>query len=247
MRSKEVAELAGVTVRTLRHYHQVGVLPEPSRGTNGYRSYDLAHVARLLRIRTLAELGVPLERVAAMLEDPADGAGAELLDELAAQLEQRIAQLQAQLSRVDDLRASRARPDLTPQLSAFIDAAGGPDQSELAGLEEDASVLMARLFEAAPDDLHQLATVLSDVRRHEHYATFATAFESLPPDASEAEVREVTEGFMTAFGAALTGVVDSSMGGRLRRLRAEDVPAVETDPRLNGAQAEVLRLLGESL
>ena len=52
---------------------------------------------------------------------------------------------------------------------------------------------------------------------------------------------------MTAFGAALTGVVDSSMGGRLRRLRAQDVPAVETDPRLNDAQAEVLRLLGESL
>jgi hypothetical protein len=37
------------------------------------------------------------------------------------------------------------------------------------------------------------------------------------------------------------------MDDRLRRLRAQDVPAVELDPRLNPAQAEVLRLIGEHL
>ena len=41
MRSGELAALAGVTVRTLRHYHQIGLLPEPERGGNGYRDYDV--------------------------------------------------------------------------------------------------------------------------------------------------------------------------------------------------------------
>ncbi|HJF65313.1 MAG TPA: MerR family DNA-binding transcriptional regulator [Slackia equolifaciens] len=46
MRSKEVAEFAGVTVRTLRHYHQLGILPEPPRSANGYREYGAVDVAR---------------------------------------------------------------------------------------------------------------------------------------------------------------------------------------------------------
>lgn len=246
MRSKEVAELAGVSVRTLRHYHQVGVLPEPERGSNGYRSYELAHVARLLRIRTLAELGIPLERMPALLDDPVDSSSDELLTELAEQLEQRIARLQSQLRRVAELRTTRARPDLTPILVEFLEAVGA---TELSDLEQDASILVARLFEAdgSPDDLRDLATVLRGVHEDPRYADFVDRLERLAPDAPDDEVREIAEDFIAAFGPALTQVVDSSMGGRLRKLRTQDVPAVEVDPRLNDAQAEVLRLFGEAL
>jgi DNA-binding transcriptional MerR regulator len=250
MRSKEVAELAGVSVRTLRHYHQVGVLPEPERGSNGYRSYELAHVARLLRIRTLAELGIPLERMPAFLDDPVDSSGdsssEELLAELAEQLEHRIAHLQSQLRRVAELRTTRARPDLTPVLVEFLEAVGAAEPS---GLEQDASILVARLFEAdgSPDDLRDLATVLRGVHDDPRYADFVDRFERLAPDAPDGEVREVAENFIAAFGPALTQVLDSTMGGRLRKVRTQDVPAVEVDPRLNDAQAEVLRLFGEAL
>lgn len=246
MRSKEVAELAGVSVRTLRHYHQVGVLPEPERGSNGYRSYELAHVARLLRIRTLAELGIPLERMPALLDDPVDSSSEELLAELAEQLEVRIAHLQGQLRRVTELRTTRARPDLTPVLVEFLEAVGGVEPSEL---EQDASILVARLFEAdgSPDDLRNLATVLRGVHEDPQYADFAARFERLAPDALDDEVREVAASFVSAFGPALTQVVNSTMGGRLRQLRTQDVPAVEVDPRLNDAQAEVLRLIGETI
>jgi DNA-binding transcriptional MerR regulator len=246
MRSKEVAELVGVSIRTLRHYHQVGVLPEPERGSNGYRSYELAHVARLLRIRTLAELGIPLERMPALLDDPVDSSSEELLAELAEQLEHRIAHLQSQLRRVAELRTTRARPDLTPVLVEFLEAVGAAEPSDL---EQDASILVARLFEAdgSPDDLRDLATVLRGVHEDPRYADFVDRFERLAPDAPDGEVREVAENFIAAFGPALTQVVDSTMGGRLRQLRAQDVPAVEVDPRLNDAQAEVLRLFGEAL
>ena len=249
MRSKEVAELAGVTVRALRHYHQVGVLPEPDRGTNGYRTYELSHVARLLRIRTLAELGVPLEQMAAILDDPADTASEDLLADLETQLQERIAHLEGQLQRVSELRTSRARPDLTPALVEFLEAVGGVEDSGLAALEHDASVLLARLYEAGgtPDDLRDLAAVLVDVRSREEYDDFAARFEGLPADASDADVREVADAFIASIGPSLTRHADTAMGGRLRQLREQDVPAVDLDPRLNDAQAAVLRIIGDTL
>jgi len=246
VRSKEVAELVGVSVRTLRHYHQVGILPEPSRGSNGYRSYELSHVARLLRIRTLAELGVPLEQMPDLLDSPGTGTNDELLAELSQQLEQRIARLQDQLRRVDELRTTRARPDLTPLLVSFLDDVGGPVPTDL---EQDASILLARLFEAggAPEELRQLATVLRDVQQDPRYVEFDERFASLPADAPAPAVEDLAAFFTAAFGAALARVADTAMGGRLRTLREQDVPAVEGDPRLNPAQAEVLRLIGETL
>ena len=55
-----LATYAGVTVRAVRHYHQIGLLPEPERTYSGYRTYDAAAVVRLIQIRTLADAGVPL-------------------------------------------------------------------------------------------------------------------------------------------------------------------------------------------
>jgi DNA-binding transcriptional MerR regulator len=64
----EVASYAGVTVRAVRHYHAKGLLPEPKRDHSGYRRYDAAAVVELIRIRTLAEAGVPLARVRELLQ-----------------------------------------------------------------------------------------------------------------------------------------------------------------------------------
>jgi len=41
MRIGELAAIAGVTTRTVRHYHRIGLLPEPERQSNGYREYSL--------------------------------------------------------------------------------------------------------------------------------------------------------------------------------------------------------------
>lgn len=80
MRIGQVAEAAGVTQRTVRYYHRLGLLPEPDRRANGYRDYPVDDVVRLLRIRWLAESGVPLGSVAAVLEAEATG-GASGSDE----------------------------------------------------------------------------------------------------------------------------------------------------------------------
>lgn len=63
----QLASYAGVTVRAVRHYHAKGLLPEPARDHSGYRCYDAAAVVELVRIRILADAGVPLSRVRELL------------------------------------------------------------------------------------------------------------------------------------------------------------------------------------
>lgn len=64
----QLASYAGVTVRAVRHYHQVGLLAEPERDASGYRSYGALAVVELTKIRTLADAGVPLSKVGELLE-----------------------------------------------------------------------------------------------------------------------------------------------------------------------------------
>src|SRR3954468_19644852 len=64
---KQLADYVGVTVRAVRHYHARGLLPEPERDGSGYRRYDATAVVELIRIRTLADAGVPLSRVQELL------------------------------------------------------------------------------------------------------------------------------------------------------------------------------------
>ena len=105
MKSSELARMAGVSVRTLRHYHAIGLLPEPPRGDNGYRDYEPTHLLRLLRIRQLASLGFSLEQIGPMLQDldaeraesdERRGESDRLLDDLDRQLQEQIAQLERQ-------------------------------------------------------------------------------------------------------------------------------------------------------
>ncbi|MFF8959721.1 MerR family transcriptional regulator [Streptomyces sp. NPDC014894] len=81
----EVASYAGVTVRAVRHYHAKGLLPEPERDRSGYRRYDAAALVELIRIRTLAEAGVPLARVQELLR-----AGGEEFARAVADIDRRL-------------------------------------------------------------------------------------------------------------------------------------------------------------
>jgi DNA-binding transcriptional MerR regulator len=63
----QLAAYAGVTIKAVRHYHKVGLLEEPSRDSSGYRRYTAEHAIHLLKIKTLAEAGVPLARVRELL------------------------------------------------------------------------------------------------------------------------------------------------------------------------------------
>lgn len=88
----QLAAYAGVTVRAVRHYHAKGLLLEPERDHSGYRRYDAHAVVDLIKIRTLADAGVPLARVRELLgadEQEFSAAVADIDRRLCAEIQQR--------------------------------------------------------------------------------------------------------------------------------------------------------------
>ncbi|MER7247813.1 MerR family transcriptional regulator [Kribbella sp. NPDC000426] len=95
----EVARLAGVSVRTLRHYDSIGLLPPGRVAQNGYRYYGRPELLRLQRILLLRELGVPLPTISRILDEQDDEVHA--LREHREQLLQERRRLDAVLGAVD--------------------------------------------------------------------------------------------------------------------------------------------------
>ncbi|GAA3711033.1 MerR family transcriptional regulator [Microlunatus aurantiacus] len=95
----QLAGYVGVSVRTVRHYHQLGLLTEPPRDHSGYRRYGADDVIALKRISTLARSGVPLAQIPGLLAaEPAEFGRA--IAGIDAELETQIAELR---QRRDDL------------------------------------------------------------------------------------------------------------------------------------------------
>ncbi|MEV8066026.1 MerR family transcriptional regulator [Streptomyces sp. NPDC085995] len=111
----QVAGFAGVTVRTLHHYDEIGLLVPGGRSHAGHRRYDDADLERLQRILFYRELGFPLDEVAALLDDPDADPRAHLRrrHEL---LTARIDKLRRMAAAVEQaMEARRMGIDLTPE------------------------------------------------------------------------------------------------------------------------------------
>jgi DNA-binding transcriptional MerR regulator len=93
----DLARLLGVSTKTIRHYHRIGLLDEPPRAPNGYREYCVDHLITLVRARQLQTLGLTLADVKRVMRAPrqerSDSARA-MLAELAGELDKQIATLQ---------------------------------------------------------------------------------------------------------------------------------------------------------
>jgi DNA-binding transcriptional MerR regulator len=74
----ELAKLSGVSIRTLHHYDEIGLLSPSHRSQAGYRRYEAAEVARLHQILVYRDLGFDLGRIALILDDSALDAMAHL-------------------------------------------------------------------------------------------------------------------------------------------------------------------------
>ncbi len=110
----EVAQLLGVTTKTIRHYHKVGLLQEPERTESGYRLYDVQDLLRLKRIRHLQAFGLPLKHIKTILGDTAsERTLREILQALDAEL--------AGQMRVLEERRARIRAILDEEVPTKID------------------------------------------------------------------------------------------------------------------------------
>ena len=111
----QVAELAGVTVRTLHHYDQIGLLSASDRSGSGYRRYSESDLERLQQILFYRELGFPLDEIVTILDEP--GADADVhLRRQRELLGERIARLQMMVAAIDkEMEARQMGYQLTPE------------------------------------------------------------------------------------------------------------------------------------
>lgn len=115
LRIGDLAALAGVTTRTIRHYHQVGLLTEPPRTLSGHRLYGMADVVRLIRIRRLTALGLSLPDIGRLL-DPRQDLRQALAD-LDADLAREEEAVRRQRAMLAELRHTGSDPVPTPELA----------------------------------------------------------------------------------------------------------------------------------
>lgn len=239
VRSSELARLAGVSVRALRHYHQIGVLAEPERTGNGYRHYDVHDLIHVLRIKRLASLGIPLERMPGLLDEP-DGDATTLLDELDRELSGQIDRLTEQRDLIARLRDHRAAPDLPPELAPFLAAfAAAGATPELARFDREQTVLLAHAV--GEEGMPHLADFYERISHPDlvvAVATLSEQFSRLGPGSGDHEVEELADDFMEAFGPVLT---DFAAGNPpIDFGRSGDLLGEYTDELLNDQQRQLL-------
>ncbi|HEX8631572.1 MAG TPA: MerR family transcriptional regulator [Catenuloplanes sp.] len=120
MKIGELAALVGVSTRTVRHYHHLGMLPEPERLGNGYRDYRLRDAVALARVRRLVEVGLSLDEIRDVLADDQGRELREVLEELDADLAREQAAIGARRERLAGLLA---QADLHPDSTVSADLA----------------------------------------------------------------------------------------------------------------------------
>src|SRR5207245_10905711 len=134
----QLSAYAGVTIKAVRHYHKRGLLEEPPRDASGYRRYTAQHAIDLVKIKTLAEAGVPLARIKALFVAQPDQFGAAMA-EIDRNLQERARELRrtrqriARLSAGDRLFVSAAVADYLDRLRELGVSLRGA-QMERAGL-----------------------------------------------------------------------------------------------------------------
>ncbi|WP_406190058.1 MerR family transcriptional regulator [Streptomyces griseus] len=119
----DAAAFVGTTPRAIRHYHEIGLLPEPERGGDDRRRYGYEDMIRLLWIRRMADAGIALDDIRDAFAEPAS-AGADSDDGIAGILERleetlvaQEAELRRQRTAVQRMRTEGSRTGL---LSDFV-------------------------------------------------------------------------------------------------------------------------------
>ncbi|AOS64553.1 helix-turn-helix domain-containing protein [Actinoalloteichus hymeniacidonis] len=177
--TSQIAELTGTTVRAVRHYHQVGLLAEPERSSNGYKRYGVAHLVRVLRIKRLTDLGFSLAQIADLGD--ADEHPQEALRKLDTELAETIERLQSVREELATILRESAPTDLPMELGSIAAEAG------LTPTDRSLVVVASRVLDQEAIDAY--TEMLRDLPDDPH----GQAFEDLPEDASEEARQELAE------------------------------------------------------
>ncbi|HEX6343837.1 MerR family transcriptional regulator [Umezawaea sp.] len=120
----DAAAFVGTTPRAIRHYHEIGLLPEPERGGDGRRRYGYEDMIRLLWVRKMADAGIALDDIRDAFTTGTASAGADGGDGIAdilERLEDTLAEQEAEVRRQRTaVRRMRAEGSRTGLLSDFV-------------------------------------------------------------------------------------------------------------------------------
>jgi DNA-binding transcriptional MerR regulator len=228
--TREIAELAGTSLRAVRHYHQVGLLAEPERRTNGYKQYGVAHLVRLVRIKRLTDLGFSLPQIAAM-GDTHDHPE-EALRALEAELTATIERLQRARVELGIILESSAPTDLPPE---FVP----PDTvAKLSDADRSLAVVLTRVL--GPQGLQVYGNLLTNAPDEPS----ASDFDDLPADADESTRQDIADRlvpYIRAVHEAHPGLAESRTDAPGGARFADKTIAEAVSELYNAAQLDVLR------
>lgn len=178
----QLASYAGVTVRAVRHYHQKGLFPEPERDWSGYRRYDAQAVVELIRIRTLADAGVPLSRVKELL-DAGEADFAAAVTEIDGRLRDEIAALQRHRRNIAQLTAGDGLA-LPPEVTGYLTRMRELGFSErIIAIERDSWILLAaQMPEQTPVYMAIKHAQIGDPQLRELYLDIGAIVDAPPDD-----------------------------------------------------------------
>ncbi len=230
--TREIAELAGTSLRAVRHYHEVGLLEEPERRANGYKQYGVAHLVRVLRIKRLTDLGFSLSQIAAMGD--ADDHPAEALRTLDAELAATIERLQRVRVELGLILRQSMPTDLPPE---FGPAAA---EAELSDADRSFVVVLSRVL--GPQGLQTWADLLQNLPAD----PVAADFDHLTADADDATRQDIAERlvpYVHALHAKHPGLRDARTDAPRGSRFAEQTAHKALHDVYNPAQRDVLRRL----
>ena len=100
----QLAEMTGMSAKTIRYYEDIGLLPRPPRGANGYRRYGAADINRLHLLRRMRFLGLPLSVAKPLLVGATDARCSDVQQQLLALVHQRLQALDQEIAELHQLR-----------------------------------------------------------------------------------------------------------------------------------------------
>jgi DNA-binding transcriptional MerR regulator len=227
----QLAAYAGVTVRAVRHYHQIGLLPEPERDASGYRQYGATAVVSLIKIRTLASAGVPLSAIGQMLEAdaPAFAAAVHRIDR---HLRDEIERLETSRKQIAQLAAGYSLA-LPPEVISYLDRLREIGASErMVEGERDGWILVAARW---PDRISEMMPwKLAELDDPQIVRLYRVLSEILESDAGDDSHLKEAADIMAGLFEQADASGELNLGGVAHDDPAYDLLdalAVESDPR----------------
>lgn len=255
VRSSQLAELAGVSVRTLRHYHQCGLLPEPERLSNGYRNYSASDLARLLRIKHLASLGFSLSRIKEMLSEDAiietdlalGDEAVRALDALDQELLIRIRALEEQRRVIRSLREEHLAPDVPVRFARILQALS--DRGDLENLTPEIHVALLLTGQLSDDaglsGMEDVILALQDPVIAQRVEEARNCYSQLTFEASQEEIDRIVQE-MVGLLEPIIRRLDTEELAKDSTVRDRFIRSTVTES-LNAAQLEVMERIERAI